>query len=205
MKKFLATSLSVVVALTILFGMPGQSMALLIDGPDIIAAPEFALDDAPGATNDHQQAFNEEQNVLLSRDLEHDYGILEQGWIVSSHMIFLNTPVGQGNANDIQTWAFDGEILGVMSDRWGTLEEASNDLLGWRDTLYPGSFNARGMEDADWYEVSGNEIQVRMSVSEPGDWIRVVTRSAAIPEPGTIILLSVGLIGLIGLRRKLKK
>lgn len=205
MKKFFTTLVSIVAVVVLVFGMSGQSMALLIDGPDIIAAPEFALDDDPGATNFHQQAFNEEQDVLLSRNLDHDYGTLMEGLMGDSHMIFLNTPVGQGGALDLQTWTFDGLILGVMSDILGTLEAASNDLLGWHDTTYPGSFICRGMEGDDWYEVDGNTIQVRMGVNEPGDWIRVVTAANPIPEPGTMLLIGLGLIGFAGLRRKLKK
>ena len=100
--------------------------AALIGGPDIIAAPAYVIDDAPGATNFNQQAFDENQNVTLLSDLAVDNnsviangGIISAGTVVNSHMIFLNTPVGQGGANDTANWLFDGTILGVMSDRNG--------------------------------------------------------------------------------------
>lgn len=184
----------------------GPSSALLISGQDIIAAPAFAIDDAPGATNFHQQAFNEAQNVLLTADLDVDgLADIAAGTVVDSHMIFLNTPVGAGGATDFGvTWVFDGEILGVMSDSSGTLEAASSALLGAAGTIYPSSFTARGMEGADGYTVSGNTIVVNMAVSEPGDWIRVVTR-ASVPEPATLFFLGTGLLSLAGLRRIIKK
>ncbi len=205
MKKFLTIMLSVVVAVAIVVGMPGQSLALLMSGPDIIAAPEFAIDDAPGAENDHQQAFNEKQGVKLFEALTVDGGgTIAEGTWVNSHMIFLNTAGNAYTADEGKEWTFDGEILGVMSDRGGNLEAASNDLLGADGTTYPGNFGARGMEGNDSYSFLGNAITVDMYVTEPGDWIRVVTQSA-VPEPGTLFLLGAGLIGLVGFRRKLKK
>ena len=49
------------------------------------------------------------------------------------------------------------------------------------------------------YIVSGNQITVSMRVTEPGDWIRVVTT----PEPATLaVLLIGGGLALLGRRRK---
>jgi hypothetical protein len=195
MKRFLSYG----AALASIFVFVGPAVAMLTSGPDIIGAPASVIDDSPGAENSHQQAFNERQDVLLAANLAVDGGFIAAGTRVDSHMIFLNTP-GTQNANGTATWTFGGPVLGVMSDAGGSLEAASNALLGASGTAYPGAFGNRGLESNDWYSVSGNQITVRMQVTEPGDWIRVATHS--IPAPGAVVLASLG-AGLVGwLRRR---
>ena len=174
-------TLAVLACLAVIY----PARAALVSGPDIIPAPASIVDDPPGATNVHEQAFDEAQCVDLPRDVAVDGGgVLLAGTVVSSHMIFLNTD-GPGLAEDFcQLWAFDGFVLGVMSNSNGSLEVASSDILGAAGTVYPlAPFVARGMEGnnpdcqlaGDGYTVAGNTIEVTMRVTEPGDWIRVVT------------------------------
>lgn len=143
--------------------------------------------------NTHQQAFNERQGVLLLAPLAVDGGLVAAGTLVNSHMIFMNTD-GPVFASDLQTWTFDGVILGVMSDIGGTLEAASNGLLGALGTIYPGAFANRGLEANDSYIVAGNMLTLSDSVTEPGDWIRIITqaRPVAVPEPSILLLLMIG-------------
>ena len=55
------------------------------------------------------------------------------------------------------------------------------------------------MEPTDDYTIAGNTLSVTMRVTEPGDWIRVVTRHPddVIPEPSTLAIWSV--LGALGM------
>ena len=183
--------------------------------PSIIAAPAHALDDV--VTNTGMEGFNEAQNVTTT--VAHGIdggGSIAAGTTVSSHLIFLNSQGSASLSHFNVRWIFDGIILGVMSDSGGSLEAVSTFELGAPGTNYtvtfPGSgpaapFPARGIENNvgpggpypnDGYTVSGNAISVGMSVTEPGDWIRVIT-AASVPEPSLLLLLSSGLL-LMGFR-----
>ncbi len=188
----------------------------------IIGAPSDALDDL--VANSGMQGFDEAQGVVTSVAHATDFGgSIAAGTLVDSHMIFLNS-LGPALLShfDVQ-WTFDGMIIGIMSDRMGALEAVSTFELGAAGTNYtitgPGTgpaapFPARGMEGTftdgsavnDGYSlVAPNILRVGMFVSEPGDWIRVITStSVAVPEPGTFILFGIGLAGM-GLARRRKK
>jgi hypothetical protein len=222
MNKFLkfaalAASLGLASVTTAQAGIISVSAGLSSDdiGPNHIAAPGNITDDA--AYNGAIQGFNEMQSYSLLADLAVDGGTIASGTTVSSHMLFLNSGAGNdtrliehgagGNKNSEVTFGFDGMILGVMSDRNGALELASSLFLGAVGTLYPDATQgARGMEgndftnkNNDWYIFSGDTISLGMRVTEPGDWIRVIT--AAVPVPPSLALMALGLLGLVGSRR----
>ena len=207
--------LTLLVTVSLLTGLANANITSVVgpnsnlgSAPGIISAPADVTDDA--ATNTGQQGFNERQGVLLLADLAVDSGSISKGTVVNSHMIFLNT---QGNTQGTHynvTWTFDSVILGVMSDRPGSYEVASSGFLGAVGTIYPGAtFDARGLEamgdptTGDGYIISGNTLHLGMGVTEPGDWIRVVTEARCeVPAPGAIVLASLG-AGMIGwLRRR---
>lgn len=186
----------------------------------IITAPTDMNDDA--AFNQAIQAFDEVQSYVLLNDLAVDGGTISAGTRVDSHMIFLNSgpgnstsPIshGAGGNQNAASFTFSGDILGVMSDSTGSLEVASSGFLGLATTLYPVSaFNARGMEgnpldgrtDNDWYSFLGDTISLGMNVTEPGDWIRVVTVSQ-VPVPAALPLFLTGLAGLGFAARRRRK
>ncbi len=167
----------------------------------IIPAPQNALDD--DVENAAMQGFNEAQDVLTS--VAHGIdggGSIAAGTLVDSHMIFLNSTSTRAIGHFDVTWTFDGAILGVMSNQAGTLEAASTFELGNPATNYTvgagaAPFGARGLEgngnpsSGDGYTILGNTITVGMYVTEPGDWIRVVTNP--VPVPGALLLGSLGL------------
>lgn len=170
----------------------------------IIAAPGSVTNAT--VTNTGQQGFNEKQGVFLGSALSVDGGSIAAGARVDSHMIFLNNPYRNKYRIDHFNveWTFSGTILGVMSDKGGNLEAASTSLLGLDTTTYPAAgFRARGMEGKhDSYVIAGNVLTVNMRVTQPGDWIRVVTTS--VPDAGsTVLLLGVGLLGLAAIRRRI--
>jgi len=102
-------------------------------------------------------------------------------------------------------WTFAHDILGVMSDSAGEMEAASSLLLGAVGTSYPGAFDARGLEGSvtngipDYYSFANNELDLGMRVTQPGDWIRVVTK---VSEPSPLALMAFGLAGLGFVRRR---
>ena len=218
--KTLLTSLCFAV-----LAIPASAAVISVSGPlssaggaaTIIAAPTSVADDLPGAENTAMQAFNEVQGFTLLSNLAVDGGSIAAGTKVDSHMIFLNSngstriSHGLGQAGGVQ-WTFSGTILGVMSNSNGSLEAASNSFLGAPGTAYPGSFGARGLEgnpfdnvNDDFYSFAGKVLTIGMQVTEPGDWVRVVTASPApvpLPAAGWLMIAGLGALGAAARRRR---
>ena len=220
--------ISAVSAAVILFALPASAAIVNVSGPlsssgtsaSIVAAPADVLDDV--VTNSGMQGFNEAQDVLTTVNHSIDGGgFIADGMVVDSHMIFLNS-AGTGYLSHFGVeWTFDGIIIGIMSDSGGLFEAASTFELGAPGTNYTTTFAgsgpaapfpARGLEGnngtglgADGYTLlAANVLRVGMEVTEPGDWIRVITLSP-IPLPATLPLFIVALGGLgFVARRRMK-
>ncbi|MCU7918607.1 MAG: PEP-CTERM sorting domain-containing protein [Candidatus Thiodiazotropha sp. (ex Dulcina madagascariensis)] len=181
----------------------------------IIAAPANILDD--DIINTGMQGFDEAQGVTTSIDYAMDGGAtLFAGSTVNSHMIFLNSDGRTDITHFGVMWRFDSVILGIMSDRNGNFEATSTGELGNPGTNYtttfPGSgpaapFGARGLEGGgDGYSIFDPfTLMVSMHVTEPGDWIRVITQANSIPEPSGLVLMGLALTALGFAVRKKKK
>ena len=147
----------------------------------VIEAPASTADDNPGyeTTNDNMAVFNERQGVTLPQAVECTKNgasvTLPPGLQVDSHMVILNN-AGSSLSEAQGTITFTGEILCVMGDYDGNQEAATSSFLGAENTFYPGAFAARGHEeDGDTRSMTGNTLEILMRVTEPGDWLRVVT------------------------------
>lgn len=159
--------------------------------------------------------FNEEQNITITSTLLTDVGItLTSGMTVASHYIFFDP---EGSTSVIGTVDFDSEVLAIMTS---TVNLANTDFLANTGVNYLNPA-LRGLELGDSIWISGtNQISLEWVASTPGDYVRVLTDwspggetdlspggEVPVPEPSTIALMSIGLVGLLGgaAKRKLKK
>ncbi len=168
---------------------------------EIIGAPTLVINKE--VYNKAQQGFDEAQAVTLGSALSIDGGgTIAAGTTVDSHMIFMNQEYTHSvlYTHSNVVWTFDGLVIGVMSDSGGNLEAASTPVLGAPGSTYEAPLSARGLEGNDGYVISGNTLTVNMLVTQPGDWIRVVT--TVVPAPGAVIL---GMLGLGAAGAKLRR
>lgn len=181
------------------------------------------------ADNDLIIGISEQQNVAVT-GLDVD-GAIDITGNVASHLVFFNRENVSGTLT--ASFFFDRQILGIMTDGGGTLEAKSTGRLGLSGVRYPtfredptgedggqisitnylynGAFGARGLESNDSASFSGNRLDVTLRVSEPGDWIRVITAASdsqggqgIVPEPTSCVLWGLGVAGLALARSRRK-
>ncbi len=154
--------------------------------------------------NPNLYGFNEDQNIFLAADLPVDVGAslsIAAGQEVASHYIFFDPQ----NLISVEGWVdFDSEILGIITSR----DNLSNsDFLLNNNVTYlnPGLRGLEPNQDAAWIDpVNSNRLGVSFVASTPGDYIRVITArspQADVPVPATLSLM---LLGMMLLRRKVR-
>ena len=211
MKKFL------ILLSALLLSAQAQAALVGVLNQGEIVAPLTVQEDSVLSHNgiDYLQfGFNETQGVVLNRTIDVRGGTIAKGTRVDSHLIFLNSK-GKEDVTRTATWEFSGEIIGVMTDSLGKDMAATNDLFQYgtyfqevttHDPIASQQwFNALGLEGVDYANIvgGGNFLRVNMRVTEPGDWIRVLTVSE-VPVPAALFMFAPALLGFLGLRRKTK-
>ncbi|MBS0189861.1 MAG: PEP-CTERM sorting domain-containing protein [Phycisphaerales bacterium] len=157
--------------------------------------------------------WNEIQNFALDRSVAIDAfapgtynqlgdlisASLTAGTVVNSHYIHFDV-APQTSASIQGRVRFDGQILGVIVlNEAGARHLDDSDFLG-APTLFTQGNNNRGLEfgsDAFRLTISGDTIEFDLSITQPGDFIRVLT----VPGPGSLALAGFGLLGLSRRRR----
>ncbi|RYH07223.1 hypothetical protein [Tropicimonas sp. IMCC6043] len=161
-----------------------------------------AVTNATPGSNTNILGFDEAQGVLVATDLFVDGGFNLNGLLVDSHMIFLNRESGTSLLELSASFSFSGDILGVMTSIDGSLLQASDGILGLAGVTYD-NFSNRGFESGDTVNFAGSSLDTFMRVTQPGDWMRVVTVSA-VPVPAGAVLLptALALLGAASRRRR---
>ncbi len=201
--------------------LPNLASAAIVSavgGGATIATPADVLED--GASNTAQQGFDEVQNHTTLQaydylDASASVQTLAAGSVIDSHMIFLNTQ-GNARADSVNAvWTFTGNIIGVMGNYNGSMEFLSSAELGAAGVTYEtdpdNKLAARGLENIngggandDGFSFTGNVLTLTMRVTEPGDWVRVITDVNPVPVPAglPLVLTALGAFGFMRSRKR---
>ncbi len=175
---------------------------------EVIAAPASVTDAAP-VNSPLIQGFNEKSGVTLAAPLTmQNYNLSPTtalaGTTVDSHMFFMNRS-GGALQTTAASFSFSTNVLGIITSLAGL--DATDSLLGAAGTTYEDGFTARGLEGADSVAFSGNTVSLTFAITQPGDWVRVITVAdvAPVPLPAGASLMLAGIGAFAAMRRKAKK
>lgn len=161
--------------------------------------------------------WNEAQDVALSQAIwvnAHSIGtyssdsdlvttqIAAGTWVRSLYIHFDAPPGGSGSVQGFVK--FDRPIIGVIVvNAPGFRHLDDSDFLG-APTLFTHGVDFRGMEMVnDQFTIGGGgtTIQFSISISQPGDFIRVITEGDVVPSPAPLALPAIATVVLCRRRR----
>lgn len=129
------------------------------------------------------------------------------GTVGQSHYIFWDPIQAPPSGFHTSVFDFDAPIIAIL---WSGVGLADTDLsLGLAGVSYGGAFPARGLEDHPGVpqdsivlSAGGTTLTFDARAGTPGDWFRVVTAVSTVPEPSSVLLTGLGLMGLLSTRHR---
>lgn len=114
--------------------------------------------------------------------------------VVDSFYILFDPVTTRPSSTVVGEIIFGEDILAIITD---TDDLIATDSRFGRPGVDYGTESARGLEGNDSASFLDNELNVEFVASSPGDFIRVLTVAAPVPEPSTWLMLLLG-FGLVG-------
>ena len=205
---------------------PSITQATLIELADCVGANTCEITNTPpnpvtpDPNNGILLAWDEVQNFELLVDLRVDRVfdplasfvvdlnngdfLILAGTIVSSHYLQWDPGVDSA-ARVTANIRLDSQVFAFITSDQNLFD---SDYLGLVGLDY-NDFGLRGLESGDTTVFNGPNVDISWAASTPGDWTRLITafspaaqNSSNIPEPSSIFMLCIGLIGLAVVRGK---
>ncbi|MEM8865284.1 MAG: hypothetical protein AAGF31_07010 [Planctomycetota bacterium] len=167
----------------------------LLDPPPALAGPDAF--ESPNLV-----AFDEQQDLVLTTQLSLGTLTLGAGSTVSSHYVAFDPAVGSTLQGFVD---FDEPILAIIGGAGGL--DATESLFGLPAVDYSvaaaiGPDEGPGMmgDEVIVSPVDANRLLLSLGANSPGDQLRVLT-GVAVPEPGSIVPLTLGALAMAWPRR----